>query len=313
MQLKKGVRVKRVLVSVLSVAALAAVAGCSSSSSSGSASSSAPACPSAAIPITVSVNQWGNIVEQLAGQCGQVSTVISASSGDPHDYEPTTGDIAEFSNTQLVVVNGMGYDDWATKAVQANNSSVPVVSAAQVNNVEPGANPHLWYSPTYVTKMAQAITAELKKLLPSAGSYLDQQQSTFETAMQPYYSEISTIKSKAAGKTYGATESVFDYMAQACDLVNLTPQGYQNASKNESEPAPGDIAAFNAALTSKKMNVLIFNTQTEGSVPNQLVSTANSAGVPVVDVTETMPDGANTFQQWQVSQLQALAKALGVS
>lgn len=304
---------KRVLVSVGSVVALILVAGCSSSSSSGSASSTAPACPTAAIPITVSVNQWGNIVEQLAGQCGQVSTVISASSGDPHDYEPTTGDIAEFSNTQLVVVNGMGYDDWATKAVQANNSSVPVVSAAQVNNVAPGANPHLWYSPTYVTKMSQAITAELKKLLPSAGSYLDQQQSTFVTSMQPYYNEISTIKSKAAGKTYGATESVFDYMAQACDLVNLTPQGYQNAAKNESEPAPGDIAAFDAALTSKKMNVLIFNTQTEGSVPNQLVSTANSAGVPVVNVTETMPDGVSTFQQWQVSQLQALAKALGVS
>ena len=261
------------------------IAGCSSSSTdSGAAASGAPSCPTAATPVTVSVNQWGNIVEQLAGQCGSVSTVVTASSGDPHDYEPTTGD-----------------------------SSADVVSAATVNNVQPGANPHLWYNPTYVTNMANAITAQLKVVAPDASSYFDERQSAFQAAMKPYFAEIDKIKGGAAGKTYGATESVFDYMAQACGLVNLTPAGYQNSITNESEPAPGDIAAFNADLTSKKMSVLIYNTQTEGSVPNQLVNKANSSGVPVVNVTETLPADVGTFEQWQISQLQSLSKALGLS
>jgi len=60
------------------------------------------------------------------------------------------------------------------------------------------------------------------------------------------------------------------------------------------------------------MNVLIYNTQTEGSVPNQLLATANSSGVPVVDVTETLPADATSFEQWQISQLQELSKALGL-
>lgn len=102
-------------------------------------------------------------------------------------------------------------------------------------------------------------------------------------------------------------------MAAACGLKDLTPTGYQNATANESEPAPGDIAAFNKELTSKAMNVLIYNTQTEGSVPNQLVATANSAKVPVVDVTETMPADATSFEQWQIAQLQQLSNALGLS
>lgn len=290
------------------------IAGCSSSpTSSGAAASGAPNCPTSATPITVSVNQWGNIVEQLAGQCGSVSTVVTASSGDPHDYEPTTGDIAAFSKAKMVVINGAGYDDWATKAVAANNSAADIVSAATVNNVQPGANPHLWYNPTYVTNMANAITAQLKVVAPDASSYFDERQSAFQTAMKPYFAEIDKIKNGAAGKTYGATESVFDYMAQACGLVNLTPAGYQNSITNESEPAPGDIAAFNADLTSKKMSVLIYNTQTEGSVPNQLVSKANSSGVPVVNVTETLPADVGTFEQWQISQLQSLSKALGLS
>lgn len=290
------------------------LAGCSSSdSANASPSSSAAACPTSAIPITVSVNQWGNIVEQLAGQCGEVETVISAASGDPHDYEPTTGDIAEFTSAKLVVVNGAGYDEWAEKAVDANNSSADLVDAATVNDVKPGANPHLWYNPTYVTATANAVTAQLKKLVPDASSYFDAQQTAFQEAMKPYFAEIDTIKAGATGRTYGATESVFDYMAEAVGLKNLTPQGYQNSVTNESEPAPGDISAFDEALTSKEMNVLINNTQTEGSVPKQLVSTAEASGVPVVDVTETLPEGSNSFEQWQITQLQALAQALGLS
>jgi len=289
-------------------------AGCSQqATTSPSSDSSAPSCPATAIPITVSVNQWGNIVQQLAGQCGTVSTVVTASSGDPHDYEPTTGNIAEFTNAKMVVVNGAGYDDWAAKAVQANNSGVDVVSAAKVNNVAAGANPHLWYDPTYVTATANAITTQLKTLIPAAASYFDQQQSTFENAMKPYFAEIAKIKAGASGKSYGATESVFDYLAAACGLRDLTPQGYRNAITNESEPAPGDIAAFNKDLTSKQMNVLIYNIQTDGSVPKQLAATANSSGVPVVNVTETMPADATSFEQWQIAQLQQLSKALGLS
>ena len=292
---------------------MAAVAGCSSTANENTASTHGPDCPTTAIAITVSVNQWVNIVDQLAGQCGTVSMVISGSGGDPHDYEPSTGDIAKFSNAKLVVVNGMGYDDWATKAVEANNSDADVVSAATVNNVAAGANPHLWYNPAYVTATANAVTAQLKTLVPDASDYFDFQQASFQTAMKPYFDEISTTKAGAHGRTYGATEGVYDYMAEAVGLTNLTPTGYQNSAENESEPSPGDIVAFDKELTSKQMNVLIFNTQTEGAVPEQLKATADTAGVPVVNVTETMPADAATFQQWQIAQLQALAKALGLS
>ena len=59
--------------------------------------------------------------------------------------------------------------------------------------------------------------------------------------------------------------------------------------------------------------MLIYNTQTEGSVPEQIRSAAEDAGIPVVNVTETVAPGAKSFEAWQVDQLTALAKALGVS
>ena len=55
--------------------------------------------------------------------------------------------------------------------------------------------------------------------------------------MAPYDAEIAKIKPAAAGKTYGATEGIFDYMAKALGLTNKTPDGYQRATANESDPA----------------------------------------------------------------------------
>ena len=119
------------------------------------------------------------------------------------------------------------------------------------------------------------------------------------------------MKAVATGRTYAATESVFDDMAAAVGLVDLTPEGYRAAAANESDPAPADVNAFEELLRGGTVDVLIVNTQTEGSLPAQLRSVAEKAGVPVVEVTETVPPGETSFVAWQVDQLTALRAALG--
>ncbi|MGZ4510956.1 MAG: metal ABC transporter solute-binding protein, Zn/Mn family [Mycobacterium sp.] len=261
----------------------------------------------------VSVDQWGDIVSELGGACANVKTVLASSSVDPHDYEPSPADAAWFRGAKLVVVNGAGYDEWASKLAASSAAGAPVVSAAEVTKTRDGANPHLWYMPSAVTAVADAVTAELSKLDPHAGGYFSQRRSQFTTAIAPYASLIAKIKAGASGKSYAAIESIFDYQAQALGLVNKTPLGYQRAAANESDPSPGDIDAFRTALAGRQIDVLIYNTQTQGSIPELIRSTAEQAGVPVVNVTETVPPGQNSFEGWQDAQLTALAKALGVA
>jgi zinc/manganese transport system substrate-binding protein len=268
-------------------------------------------CPTAPVPVVVSVDQWGDIVDQLAGDCGDVTTIIKGSSADPHDYEPTPSDTAAFGDAKLVVVNGLDYDAWATKAVDALDEKPEVVDGGDVVGLDEGDNPHIWYGPTYVREVSDAVTTALEKLAPSASDYLDQQATDWKTALEPYDAAIARVKGVSTGKTYGATEGVFDDMAHAVGLTDRTPSGYRNAAANGTDPAPGDVNAFEQALANEAMTVLIYNTQTEGSVPAQLRSRADTADVPVVDVTETVPSGAGSFVAWQVEQLQHLATALG--
>jgi len=280
--------------------------------SSSTAAAPAP-CPVAPVNVVVSVDQWGDIVSDLGGQCTAVKTVLASSSVDPHDYEPSPADAALFTGAQLVVINGAGYDSWAAKLAATSAQNTPVVDAGKVTATAEGANPHLWYSPPAVTAVADAVTAELSKLQPKAADYFRNQRVAFTTALDPYNELINKIKTGVAGKSYAATETVFDYQAQALGLVNKTPAGYQSASANESDPAPADIADFTTALADHQIDVLIYNTQTEGSIPEQIRAAAQQAGVPVVNVTETVPPGVTSFETWQDDQLTALGRALGVN
>ena len=286
---------------------------------------SAGNCVTTPVNVVVSVDQWGDIVSALGGDCAKVTTVLAGSSVDPHDFEPSPADAAKFQGAQLVVINGGHYDEWAAKLAQSTAPNAIVVSAIGADDDdhdhgdgngghahEHSNNPHAWYNPSAVTGVADTITEELGQLAPDARDYFAQRRTEFTTSMQPYQQLITDIKTKAPGKRYAATEAVFDDMAAAVGMVNVTPAGFQAASSNETDPSPADLDAFLRLLADHGADVLIYNTQTEGSVPKQIRAAAESAGIPVVDVTETVAPGADSFEAWQVNQLTALAKALGV-
>jgi zinc/manganese transport system substrate-binding protein len=305
----------RVLAVSTALAAPLVLAGCSDGDEAdSSATSAAGSCPVTPVDVVVSVDQWGGIVSQLGGDCAEVTTVLASSSVDPHDYESAPSDAATFEGAQLVVINGGHYDEWAAKLADTSAPQAVLIDALALPDhaADGEANPHAWYSPATVSAVAEAVTAKLGELAPDVADYFDERHAAFESALEPYFAKIDAIRAGASGKTYAASENVFDDMAAAVGLINRTPVGYQAAAANESDPSPADLDAFLRLLDDKGVDVLVYNTQTEGSVPQQLRAAAESADIPVVDVTETVAPGADSFEAWQVQQLTALAEALGV-
>lgn len=297
--------------------------------SSGLATATGGECPTSPVDVLVSVDQWGDIVSQVGGSCANVTTVLASSSVDPHDFEPAPSDAVLFEGAQLVVINGGHYDEWAAKLAAASAPEAPVINAFELSGEHSGEagresegedghdhadkrNVHVWYKPSAVTLVAEAVTAELSKLAPDAAGYFGERQTAFNNVMAPYYETIAAIRSNAAGKSFADTENVFDDMGVALGLQNRTPEGYQVATANGTEPAPGDLDAFLRLLDGRGVDVLIYNTQTQGSVPEKIRAAAQEAGVPVVEVTETVPPNTKSFQTWQVAQLDSIAEALGV-
>lgn len=314
----------------LGLTAAVVLSSCSGAGDSGAgarvAEGNVDACPGDVVDVVVSVSQWGSIVEELGGECATVTTVVTSSAVDPHDFEPTVADIAAFSAAQLVVVNGSGYDNWAITAA-ANVDEPPVLlEAAEVAGLVTAeddhageqesaghgdADPHLWYEPDVVASVSSSVSEALAAASPTAADYFAERRAAWNAELDEYFASVEEVRATANGRTYAATESVFDRMAAAVGLTDATPDGYRRAASNESEPAPGDLTEFDEALADGSIDVLIYNVQTSGSVPEALRTAAEDADVPVVDVSESPPDPGGSFLEWQLDQLKALSDALG--
>ena len=237
---------------------------------------------STAVPVVVTVDQWGDIVEQLAGDCGDVTTIIKGSSADPHDYEPTPADIAAFTDAKLVVDERPRLRPVGRQGDRhARRRKPAVVNGGEVGRARPRATTRTsGTARSYVYEVADAVTAELKTLAPDAAAILRRADAARGSdSMKPYDAEIAAIKPAHAGKTYGATEAVFDYMAGGCRArrtrrlrATRTPRP---TSPIRRRATSNDVRA--RLSTGGTMDVLIYNTQTEGSIPEQIRGEAERA------------------------------------
>src|ERR1700758_5536239 len=72
------------------------------------------------IEVVAAENFWGNIASQVGGSHVHVTSIIVDPNADPHAYEPTTQDARTVADAQYVIYNGVGYDPWMDKLLQAN-------------------------------------------------------------------------------------------------------------------------------------------------------------------------------------------------
>ena len=295
--------------------AVLGLTGCTGGSDDGSAVATGDpgACPGEVVDVVVSVGQWGDLVRSVGGDCANVTTIVASGAVDPHDFEPGTADLAAVSDADLVVVNGADYDHWAEEAVGSQDPAPAVLSVAKVVDAPEGGDPHLWYAPAAVQAVGPALADELARLSPDAADFFQERAGAWQDGLRPYLDGVHALGSTLSGRTYAATEPVFDRMAAALGLVDSTPQGYRRASSNESDPAPGDLVELETALAGGRIDVLIYNTQTSGSVPEQLRAAAEAADVPVVEVSESPEDPDGSFVAWQLAQLTDLSDALAAT
>jgi len=268
--------------------------------------------PAGKLGVVAAENFWGDIAQQIGGDTVQVTSIISDPNTDPHQYESSARDGAAIAGASFVIQNGAGYDEFINKLLAATpKSHREVLDVATVVGAGHDANPHLWYSPDYVLKAAQAIQEQLATEDPAHAAAYRSNLATFRQGEQQVVDVIDEIRSKYEGQVIAYTERVPGYLVEAAGLGLGMPASFSKAIEDDSDPSPADVAAFDAALKEHKVKALLYNAQVTSPTTQRLKDLARSDGVPIVGVTETMPPGAKNFQTWQGDQARALLAALG--
>ncbi len=288
---------------VVAIAGLVVLAACTTPSP--------PSATGGKIEVVAAESFWGSIASQLGGDRVAVDSIVAKPDTDPHDYEPTPADARAIAGAELVIVNGLGYDEWASQAVAANGSpSGAVIDVGSLLGHRDGDNPHRWYFPDDVERVITEITARYQAIDPPHAAYFDAQRQAFETTGLARYKQLlAQIRTRFSGTPVGASETVFVGLAEATGLPLLTPPSFLAAISEGTDPTPRDRAAAQAQLADGRVKVFVVNSQNATPDVQVLVDDARAHGVGVTAITETPPANAS-FQDWQAQQLEALADAL---
>lgn len=265
----------------------------------------------AAASVVASTDVWGSVAAAVAGEHATVTSIISGTVADPHSFEASPSDAAAISDASLVLYNGGHYDHWVDQVLQ----NAPEVTRVDAYSLMPAAgtaepaNEHVFYDlPT-----VKAVAARVAELLTEADSV---NASDYAANAERFGSEIDTLllAQRAVGEAHpGAsvvsTEPVAYYALRNAGIADKTPPSFADAVEDGGDPAPADVAAVLDLIDARQVSAVVVNSQTESAVSQQISDAAARASLPVISVTETLPDGSD-YLQWQRATIDEIATQL---
>lgn len=323
---------KRIALGAATAAAALVLAGCAS------APATEDTGDDALLQVVASTNVYGDIAATIGGDLVRVTSIITAANQDPHSYEASARDQLSISEADLLILNGGGYDPFMETLIEASGSSAPVISAVEVSglldedhgdapadehaddehadddghdghdHIE-GVNEHVWYAFDAMEDLAEEIAHELGELDAANAAAFEANAAAFVADVAALEAQAEELHVQLEGQGAAMTEPVPAYLLAAVGLDNLTPEAFTEAIEEGADVPPLALQETLQLFAAPSVVVLAYNSQTASPETERVREAAESAEVPVLDFTETLPEG-QTYVSWMTANLDSIATAL---
>ncbi len=286
------------------------------------------------LQVVASTNVYGDIASAIGGDLVNVTSIITGANQDPHSYEASARDQLAIAEADLVILNGGGYDTFMETLVDASGTTAPVITAVDVSGLlEDGAdddhaeedsaeeedhdghdhiegfNEHVWYDFHAMEDVAEEIADQLSALDSANAAAFEANADAFTAEIEALEARADELHTTLEGQGAAMTEPVPGYLLAAVGLDNLTPEAFTEAIEEGADVPPLALQETLDLFTGPSVVVLAYNSQTASPETERVREAAETAGVPVLDFTETLPDG-QTYVSWMTANLDSIAAAL---
>lgn len=298
-----------------------------------------------AFTIVASTTVYAQIAAEIAGDAAEVVPIIASAARDPHEYEATAADQLTVASADLLIVNGGGYDGFVDGLIASTGTTAPVLTAVadadhdghdHVDDADAdghddhedddhedsdheaeheghahdhGVNEHVWYDPAAMAAFAAVIADELAELLPADAETFQDNLAAFTAGIEAIEADLAGIRAEYEGTPVLATEPVAGYLLEAAGLDDVTPPAFSEAVEEGQDVPPAVLLDVLNLIADHGAGAVIANAQTGGAETDRVIAAAAEAGIPVVEFTESLPDGL-TYLQWMGQNVTDLAEAL---
>jgi len=244
---------RRLIAAAGLVAVAAALAACGSGSTSGA--------DSGRLDVVTTTTQLADFTRNVGGNRVAVRQLLKPNV-DPHDYEPTPGDVAAVSSADVLVEHGIGLDTWLEPVVDnAGGDALPVVATTGVpllggDSSEPDGDPHVWLDPRNAVTMVRNIEKGLAAADPDGAAAYRANADRYVARIEAFDRELAArIDAVPAAKRKIVTDhDAFGYFAKR---YGITVVGTVIPSlSTAAEPSAGDVTRLVSTIRREGVRVV---------------------------------------------------------
>ncbi len=201
------------------------------------------------LQITASFYPLYFFANQIGGDKTEVKNITPAGA-EPHDYEPTTQDIARIETSNMLVLNG-GVEAWGDK-MKNNLKEKPVMIVIAGEGLltqqlaeegEKIQDPHVWLSPQLAKKEVEKIAQGFITVDPTNKSYYERNAKTLENNLDQLDAAYKQGLSNCEQKDIITSHAAFGYLARAYGLNQVAIAGLSPDTEPSSQQLT-EVAKF---------------------------------------------------------------------
>jgi ABC-type Zn uptake system ZnuABC Zn-binding protein ZnuA len=239
---------------------------------------SATAPPGGALNVVTTTTVFADLVQNVGGPYVKVTSLVGKN-GDVHTFEPKPADIQTVAGAKLLVMNGLGLDDWLQKTItNAAATGTPLVKlgvdlpgVTLLPGQDPGTqNPHLWMDVKYGELYVDRIAASLKAADAAHAAQYDAQAAAYkarlETLDASVRAKIATIPE--ANRKLVVFHDAFPYFARE---YGITIVGVAVEAPGQ-DPSAGYTAQLISAIKAAGVKAIFSESQFPTKLVEQLAA-----------------------------------------
>jgi len=264
-----------------------------------------PALAADKLKVTASFSILGDMVKRVGGDLVDVSTIVGPDA-DTHTYEPKPADVTGLVKSQVLIVNGLGFEGWMERLVQSSKfkgkvitASKGVVSRKMEDHGKEITDPHTWQNLSngviYVNNIAAGLCAADAK-----------DCDTFKQNAASYTAELTALDADVKTQIGAVpqdkrlvitTHDAFGYFGAAYGVKFEAPEGFST----ESEAAAGDVAKLITQIKSEHATALFFENMSDPRIIEQIAreTGVKAGGTLFADALSTEEGGSSYLEMFK--------------
>lgn len=252
-----------------------------------------------------------DFVSEIGGDRIDVYNMVPTGT-EPHDWEPSTKDMADLIKADVIFYNGLGMEGWIDKVKSSVGEDVKFVELSEGIADENTNDPHIWLDPNNAEKMCISILDELCELDSVNSNVYEQNSSNLISEIQKVDNEYKTALTGISNNKIVVAHEAYSYLCKAYGLEQIAIEGISA----DSEPSPSKMKELINTLIHKNIKYVFFEELVSSKVAETLAAETGAELLelnPIEGLTDEEIANGDNYVSVMRKNLANIKIALGVN